>query len=45
MALQDENVKLREELTHNLVSGDQGADEASELIMINNGLNTEIKRL
>lgn len=39
MALQDENEKLRDELNRNLMSGDQGADETSELIMINNGLN------
>lgn len=45
MALADENEKLREELNRNLMHGDQAGEETNELIMINSGLNAQIKKL
>ena len=45
IALQDENDRMKEELNRNYMQGTDNKDEQNELVMINNGLNTQIKQL
>lgn len=45
MALQDENDRMREELNSQFLNGEDNEDDAKELVMINNGLNIQIKQL
>lgn len=45
MALQDENDRMREELNSQFLNGEENEDDAKELVMINNGLNIQIKQL
>ena len=43
MALKDENYRLKEELNKQFLDENDNKMESDELIMINNGLNTQIK--
>jgi len=45
MALQEENDRLREELDKNFLEGTDDRAESEELVLINNGLNDQIKTL
>lgn len=45
MALQEENDRLREELDKNFLEGTDDHAESEELVLINNGLNDQIKTL
>ena len=45
MALADENERLKDELNQNFMEGTDQNMETDELIMINNGLNEQIKQL
>lgn len=45
MALQDENDRMREELNSQFINGEENEDDSKELVMINNGLNIQIRQL